>query len=935
MGEWAVDLRPKSIDNMVGQDINKEIINGWIAAKKLPNAVIFYGRSGTGKALKNGTKVLTEQGYKAIEELHIGDRVASNDGKFYNVTGVYPQGKKECYEVDLGHGHIIITSGEHIWTVSRDYGKTFHDETTEEILKKGYTYTEKGTGWTHHEVILPSVQAVEFKEKQLPIDPYLLGAFIGDGTLQEDSVSFSSADQFVIDKVNELLTRDWDCHLSKVNSSRQGDVDYHVVSNVLRTSSSRYLREAFKELGLLVTAKDKFIPEQYLFSSIEQRRALLAGLLDTDGYIDKTGISEYTSVSEKLIQQIEFLAESLGIVTKSKYNIPSWYTVKGSTERIMTKPASSIRFYTLDILCTLPRRVERERNKSRRTVKNLIRVFDIKPVGSHECTCISIDAPSHLYLTEHFIPTHNTTSSRALAKAFDAELIEFDAASHNGVDDARQVNEQASRLSLTGKRKIFLIDECFPAGTQVTTDTTKKSIEEIKVGDKVKSLIGTSEVEAVFTKQVKADKLITAVTTNGNITATKEHLFLTNRGWIQAQNLKLDDTLYDTTILYDFEDREYSELKHLVKQYIINVLDDNRVPENIQKAINHFIEIFTKNSDRDTALDFTAQLILSNFGFDVNIRDKKSFILKAFSWYSTIITDKIWNTGKGIESKIPAVQNLLELLSEARIYTDTLNSFRVIKLEEYKSNKDFIEVYDLQVKGHPSYFVNDTLVHNCHMLSVAAWNTLLKAIEEPNELVTFIFATTDYSKLPATIRGRSRMLKFYSITDADLTEYAHAVLEHQGYTLKEEVIELIVKQARGQVRDLLKLLQTVCEGGLDDITKVKKLLAIPDSKGMRSFIASVLNHNPRSGIKIIKGIETDLLEWVVAVQEHIYEILEDKYKVKEFFCGDNATLRQQITDFETKFTDKQFGLLLTELNRIRNADTAFAQLYALLFRGVD
>ena len=227
------------------------------------------------------------------------------------------------------------------------------------------------------------------------------------------------------------------------------------------------------------------------------------------------------------------------------------------------------------------------------------------------------------------------------------------------------------------------------------------------------------------------------------------------------------------------------------------------------------------------------------------------------------------------------------------------------------------------------------LIDEAHMLTLAAFNALLKNIEEPNPKCHFIWATTDYSKLPATIRGRSRMLKFYSVPKEELKEYALAVLEHQGYTLKDEVVDIIVSQAHGQVRDLLKILQTACEGNLNDVNKINKFLAIPDNVGMRTFINAVLAPSPKSGLKVILGITTDLVEWVRALQCHIYELLEDKYGVKEIPVGNNITLRNQIKALEEKFTDKQFGKLLTALNKIVSPDTAFAELYALLFRGVD
>lgn len=227
------------------------------------------------------------------------------------------------------------------------------------------------------------------------------------------------------------------------------------------------------------------------------------------------------------------------------------------------------------------------------------------------------------------------------------------------------------------------------------------------------------------------------------------------------------------------------------------------------------------------------------------------------------------------------------------------------------------------------------LVDESHMLTLQAFNALLKNIEEPNPKVHFVWATTEYTKLPITIRGRSRMLKFYSVPAEQLKEYAQAVIDYKGYKLKDEVIDLIVQQSKGQVRDLLKLLQTACEGNLNDLTKLQRFLAIPDSNGMRTFINAVLSHQPRQGIAIIKKINTDLIEWVIALQNHIYQLLEDKYDITPFPFGDNITLQKQVKTIEGLFTDQQFGLLLTELNKIRNVDTAYAQLFALLFRGVE
>lgn len=271
--------------------------------------------------------------------------------------------------------------------------------------------------------------------------------------------------------------------------------------------------------------------------------------------------------------------------------------------------------------------------------------------------------------------------------------------------------------------------------------------------------------------------------------------------------------------------------------------------------------------------------------------------------------------------------------SSARILARMMNA-ELIELDAASHNgvADARQVNEqaarLSLTGQHKIF----LIDEAHQLSQQAWDTLLKSIEEPNDRTHFIFSTTNYAALPNTIRGRSRMLKFYSVPAEELKEYAQAVVEHEGYQLNDEVIDVIVQQSKGQVRDLLKMLQTACEANLNDVDKLKRFLGIPNNTGMRTYIYAVLSNNPKSAIKVLNSIDTDLLEWVAALQNHIYQLLEDKYNIVPIKAPDKILTK--IKELEAMFTDKQFGALLTELNKIRNADTAYAQLYALLFRGI-
>lgn len=226
------------------------------------------------------------------------------------------------------------------------------------------------------------------------------------------------------------------------------------------------------------------------------------------------------------------------------------------------------------------------------------------------------------------------------------------------------------------------------------------------------------------------------------------------------------------------------------------------------------------------------------------------------------------------------------------------------------------------------------LIDEAHGLSNAAYQVLLKTIEEPHPKVHFILSTTEYTKLPMTIRGRARMLKFYTVPKEQLKEYAEAVLEHKGYTLSEEVIDLVVEQSNGQVRDLLKVLQTSAEGNFNE-KQFRKFFAVPDDRGMRTFINGVFTTAKKSGLQVLNSVDTDLLDWKTELQKHIYKLLEHKHQVTPINFGNNVSLQKQIEGITEKFTDIQFGRLLTELNKIDNAQTAYTQLYALLFRGIE
>ena len=164
---------PKAVANVMVIPRDGNLISTLVTQLSLGENVLIFGESGWGKALPNYQGVLTPSGYIPIGEIKVGDLVASNDGKFYPVLGVYPQGKKPVYEITFSYGIKTRCSDEHIWTISRDDGETYHNETLNEIMKRGYKSVDKETGLTRHTVSLPLVEPIEYPGKELPIDPNL------------------------------------------------------------------------------------------------------------------------------------------------------------------------------------------------------------------------------------------------------------------------------------------------------------------------------------------------------------------------------------------------------------------------------------------------------------------------------------------------------------------------------------------------------------------------------------------------------------------------------------------------------------------------------------------------------------------------------------------------------------------------------------------
>lgn len=688
-----------------------------------------------------------------------------------------------------------------------------------------------------------------------------------------------------------------------------------------------------------------------------------------------------------------------------------------------------------------------------------------------ECQCIYVDNEDHTYISDFLIPTHNTTMARIIAKELNGEsggeIIEIDAASHNGVDSVKEIINQARTYPIGSKYKIFVIDECFPGNHWVNTPSGKVQIKNLSEGDRIYNMSGISTVSSFHENRVKTSNLIYLRVNGRDIITTINHPFFTDDGWVSAKDLKEGDILYDyktmqtmwervssqvrigqkssmqqgmqTTLYEEDYDREtykfisknlsnmwerilYTEeyrckdlfyelwcrmeeiesefgeevgatFKTLALIYLSGMWEDDgskkqpkseilltgvcndistwyKKTENIYKVMRMVWEYIRSELKKSWEKDMfnpmqgcvnsfeesweeISRILEEDEGEESNVsgrsnteddRDKRKkrdiAVACCKSWWKWSIyeaTDftlrESWGRldfgtscedgGEKDESKqIPImlqtgycfsrfnvgdrggwclpqfeIQTVIrrkesELSGKSRVdyievykrgYNDELfyGSFTDKELHE-----DFVTMYDLSVEGHPSYFVNDILVHNCHSISSQGWQIFLKALEEAPAKSVFIFCTTNPEKIPATITSRVQTFQLSKISLNGIVNRLKYVIECEvedgvNISYEDDAINLIAKLANGGMRDALTLLDKVLVYTNDvNSSNVEMALNLPNyddyfellssyAKKDNLSITDIINKIYNSGVNFVKWFE-GFHSFVMNVVKYIY-----------------------------------------------------------------
>mgnify|MGYP001588671362 CR=1 FL=1 len=536
------------------------------ANKRSPRLMITFPPR-HGKQLADSTPVLTTTGWKTHGELEVGDYVFHPSGRPVQVLAVSDKTPSD-WVVELSNGEAIRCHERHEWTIydrPRRVVRTVETGWFRREVAPGKQATVMSGGRCSYQ--LPPVSALQYPEAELLMHPYVLGAWLGDGSRGKGCVSLAPADIAVAEQIEQL---GYERSASCVHK------DTGVVTTYFSGPRPGVLGRMLSELRQLGVTPRKHIPECYLRSSVQQRLELLAGLVDTDGHCDGNGRMRFTTADYDLACGVLDLCTTLGFrpyITTTQPSLSS----SGIQGRV---PYYVVGWQpTMDIPCVLERK-----RPQRLAPQRAVGVVDVRYEPNGEVGhCITVDSEDGLYLAGYkLIPTHNSEQTSRKLPAYilgHYPWMEIILASY-GISLAEQFSKHVIQLlkderyaQLFPNTQLHPDDQamsgwrttegggfkpagvgvgvtgmgahCFPAGTPVLTDKGYIAIERLQPGvmvytcDVETGKLGFCPVEATHS-HVTSYRLIEITTASGKrVRATPDHRFyVPTVGWIEAADLR-------------------------------------------------------------------------------------------------------------------------------------------------------------------------------------------------------------------------------------------------------------------------------------------------------------------------------------------------------------------------------------------------------------
>jgi len=379
---------PPELNSLMG--VIDTYIRWDVARKRGDRKYEKYHPSEWGKAQPLSAIVQTPTGPVRMGDLTVGDEVCDPHGGITKVVKIHPQGKKPIYRVKFADGDYTSCCEDHLWEVNSSYLGFVKPKlmTTKQIMEK-YIAPNGSRCLT---ISLPQPLKLE-SDASYVISPYMMGAILGDGCLRCNSLDFTNIDEEIVNRIKEDIDEEHEV-LSR------SDVQHRIavkkpIGKIGTGSKVNVYKQELRRLGLFgLKTQERYIPDEYMYTTEENRFELIRGLMDTDGTIDVRGYPRFSTSSEKMANQFKWLVESVGGVCCIRHR----KTTNLLSYRCDIRHNDVSKFFFLS----------RKKKRAKLRKNSVKRIFaDISYIGEEEAQCITVANDDGLYLTDHCIVTHN------------------------------------------------------------------------------------------------------------------------------------------------------------------------------------------------------------------------------------------------------------------------------------------------------------------------------------------------------------------------------------------------------------------------------------------------------------------------------------------------------------------------------------------------
>jgi len=450
----------------------------WYEKKGIPYTLgfMFHGEPGCGKCLGINTPILMADGrIKLVQDIVVGDKIMGDDSTPRNVLSL-ARGREELYKVVPVKGDPYVVNKSHILSlkISKPYkGKQYGDVIdipVSEFLSspKGYLKGYK--------------VGVSFPYKEVPIDPYLLGYWLGDGSSTRSQITTSDSEiieyfKESLDSIDMDIIKGSDEYGWSMRSNR-----YNLHDSIQSNKGCNAFLEFLKQYNLL---GNKHIPDIYKYNSRDIQLSILAGLIDSDGY-NHSNCYDICLVNETLLDDIIYISRSLGFSAYKK-------ECKKVCSNGKNGPVEGTYYRTIihgEGLDEIPVILERKQVEPRQQIKNaLVTGIHLEPLGEGDYYGFEIDG-NHRFLLGDFTVTHNTSSVKAIANTARRHIINIQLSEiktksqlrHLFFNDEIHVHNGSTteRYTIPVHERLYVIEDIDAMGDAVLRREWKKPVVETK-----------------------------------------------------------------------------------------------------------------------------------------------------------------------------------------------------------------------------------------------------------------------------------------------------------------------------------------------------------------------------------------------------------------------------------------------------------------------